>query len=342
MNGKVVVDDKQNFAVIYNMIAEAKLEFWKQANKSIIELYFNIGKFISQRVNESKWGQKTIIQLAAYIKNKEPINKGFSDRSLWRMKQFYETYKDLPRLTASLLKVTWSNHLHIMSKTKTIEEKEFYLQLAANNHYTEKSLAKIIDSGTYERTMIANTNLSTIMTEFPAETKGLFKSSYIFDFIDLPFDYKEHDLRKALINNLRNFLLEMGPNFSLIGEEYVVQVGMKDFKIDLLLHNRNLNALVAVELKTTEFEPEYLGKLQFYLEALDQDVKKPHENPSIGILICKTKNKEIVKYAINRSMSPAMVAEYETKLIDKKLLAKKLHEISEELSTINNEDEENL
>lgn len=342
MNNNLVDEDTQNFSVVYDMIADAKLKFWQQANKSVIELYFNIGKFIRNSVIHNGWGQKTITLLADYIKSKEPTAKGFSARSLWRMKQFYEFYGDLPRLAELLLKVTWTNHLHIMSKTRTIEEKEFYLQLAANNHYTEKQLAKIIDSGTYERTMIANTSLSTIMAEFPAETKGVFKSSYIFDFIDLPLDYKEHDLRKALVNNLKNFLLEMGPNFSLIGEEYVVQVGMKDFRIDLLMHNRNLNALVAIELKTTEFEPEHLGKLQFYLEALDRDIKKPHENPSIGILICKTKDKEVVKYALNRSMSPAMVAEYETQLIDKKLLAKKLHEISEELSALDDENEADL
>ena len=156
----------------------------------------------------------------------------------------------------------------------------------------------------------------------------------------LPEQHKEYDLKKALVNNLKKFLLEMWPNFSLIGEEFAVQVGMKDFKIDLLLHNRDLNCLVCAEIKTTEFQPEYLGKLEFYLEALDQNVKKTHENPSIGILICKTKDDEVVQYALNRSMSPAMVAKYETNLIPKELLQKKLHEISEIIEDNDLDDED--
>jgi len=145
----------------------------------------------------------------------------------------------------------------------------------------------------------------------------------------LPIEHKENDLRKALLKNFKQFLLELGHDFSFIGEEYVVQVGMKDFRIDLLMHHRALNCLVAIELKVTEFQPEYLGKLQFYLEALDRGVKKIHENPSIGILICKTKDDEVVNYAMNRNASPAMIAEYETKLIDKGFLRKKLHEMTQ-------------
>lgn len=132
--------------------------------------------------------------------------------------------------------------------------------------------------------------------------------------------------------------MELGPDFSLLGEEYVVSVGMKDFKIDLLMHNRRLNVLVAIELKTVEFQPEHLGKLQFYLEALDKEIRQPHENPSIGILICKTKDKEVVEFALNRSMSPTMIADYETKLISKDILAKKLHELSEILNQIDDDD----
>ena len=151
----------------------------------------------------------------------------------------------------------------------------------------------------------------------------------MFEFLGLPDDHKEHDLRRALVQNLKKFLTELGPDFSLMGEEYPLQVGMKDFRIDLLMFHRGLNCMVAIELKTTEFQPAHFGQLQFYLEALDNDVKKPHENPSIGILICKTKDEDVVKYAMNRSMSPAMIAEYETKLINKSLLQKKLHELGD-------------
>lgn len=250
------------------------------------------------------------------------------------MKSFYEAYKDNTKLSTLLTEIDWSSHLHILSKTKKSEEREFYLELFAKHRHTTREVERIIDSATYERTIIGNEKLTTALTEFPVSTKNMFKDLYSFEFLSLPEDHKENDLKKALLLNLRQFLLEIGPDFSVLGEEYIVQVGGKDFRIDLLLHNRELNCLTAIELKITEFQPEYLGKLQFYLEALDRDVRKPHENPSIGILICKTKDDEVVKYALSRSMSPTMIAEYETKLIDKKRLQEKLHEISETLAAI--------
>ena len=149
--------------------------------------------------------------------------------------------------------------------------------------------------------------------------------------------HKEDELRKGLLKNLKQFLLELGADFSLIGEEYPLQVGMKDFRIDLLMFHRGLNGMVAIELKATEFHPSHLGQLQFYLEVLDRDIRKPHENPSIGILICKTKDDEVVKYAMNRNISPTMIAEYETKLINKSILQKKLHELSLSFDNYNEE-----
>jgi len=244
------------------------------------------------------------------------------------MKQFYETYSGNEKLSTLLTEISWSNHLHIIAKTKTLEEKAFYLDLAAKHHYPARDLARIIDSDTYERTRMADLKLSSVLTEFPIPTTGVFKDSYIFEFLGLPDDHKENDLRQALVSHLKRFLTELGADFSLIGEEYPLQVGVKDFRIDLLMFHRGLNCMVAIELKTTDFQPSYVGQLQFYLEALDTDIKKPHENPSIGILICKTKDDEVVKYAMNRNMSPTMIAEYETKLINKSLLQKKLQELN--------------
>jgi predicted nuclease of restriction endonuclease-like (RecB) superfamily len=270
--------------------------------------------------------------LSDYILGQDGSTQGFSARNLWRMKSFYESYKDQSKLSAMLTEIGWSNHLHILSKTKTLEEKEFYLQLASKNRYTERDFARIIDSCTFERTLIADKKLSAALTEFPAS--GVFKDSYVFEFVNLPEKHKEKDLQKALVANLKQFLLELGPDFTLIKDEFPLQVGMRDFKIDILLHSRVLNNLVAIELKIDEFQPEYLGKLQFYLEALDRDVRKPHENPSIGILICKSKDEEVVKYALSKSTSPAVIAEYETKLINKEVLMKKLHELSLELENV--------
>ena len=310
------------------MIIQAQDKAWQQVNNILINLYWNIGQYVSDKVKNDSWGQGVVQKLSRYILSKNPVSKGFSARNIWRMKKFYETYKDHEKLSALLTEISWTNHLHLLSKTKTLEEKEFYLNLATKQHYSERNFARLIDSATFERTTLADQKLSTALTEFPISPKGVFKDSYVFEFLDISDEHKEHDLKRSLLKNLRKFLLEMGPDFSFIAEEYLVQVGMKDFRIDLLMHHRGLNCMVACELKVSEFQPEYLGKLQFYLEALDRDIKKPHENPSIGILICKDKDEEIVKYALNRNISPAMIAEYETKLIDKQLLQNKLRQIT--------------
>lgn len=328
MLGIAAVSHQDAFAAVYSMITEAQSKAWRQVNNTLIELYWNIGQYVSERVNTNGWGKGIVEEMSKYIIAKNPSVTGFSARNIWRMKQFYETYQGNEKLSALLTEITWTNHLHILSKTKSDNEKLFYIELAAKHRYSERDFARIIDSNTYERTKLADLKLSAALTEFPIPTKGVFKDSYIFEFLSLPDGHKENDLRRALVSHLKSFLTELGADFSLIGEEYPLQVGVKDFRIDLLMFHRGLNCMVAIELKTTDFQPAYVGQLQFYLEALDQDIKKPHENPSIGILICKTKDEEVVKYAMNRSMSPTMVAEYETKLIDKSLLQRKLHELN--------------
>lgn len=318
----------KHFDHITTLINQARGRALKSVNKELINLYWQIGQYISNEIEKSGWGKQTVEQLSTHITSNDIDSKGFSARNLWRMRQFFEYYKNFTKLSALLAEVSWTNHLHILSKTSSIEEKEFYLNLAAKTYYPERVFAKLIDNGTYERTMLADKKLPPALAELP-NTKNVFKDIYVFDFVNLPTNYREHDLKKALLQNFKTFLLEMGPHFSLIGEEFVVQVGMKDFRIDLLLHNRKLNCMVCLEIKTVEFQPEFLGKLEFYLEALDKNIKQPHENPSIGILICKTKDEEVVQYALNRSMSPAMIAKYETNLIPKEILRQKLHEISE-------------
>jgi predicted nuclease of restriction endonuclease-like (RecB) superfamily len=323
-----------DFIKIYEIIASTKENVWYGVNSAMIKLYWTIGQFVSNKVKNDGWGKNVVEGLSEYILSRDTSSKGFSARNIWRMKQFYETYEKNTELSAVLTEISWSNHLHVLTKTKLMEEKVFYLNLAAKNHYSERNFAKLIDSGTFERTALSDKKLSALLTVLP---RGVFKDPYIFDFVELPENHDEKDLKAGLLGNLKRFLLEFGHDFSLIGEEYTVQVGMKDFKIDLLLYHRGLSCLTAIELKVTEFKPEYLGKMQFYLEALDKQIKKPHENPSIGIIICKTKDEEVVKYALNRNTSPAMVAEYETKLVNKNLLQKKLHEFSQYLELIEEE-----
>lgn len=165
-----------------------------------------------------------------------------------------------------------------------------------------------------------------MLRQLHPEALNIFKDSYLVDFLGLPDSHSEADLHQGLLTRLRQFLLELGRDYCFIGSEYPIQVGKQDFALDLLFFHRGLNALVAIELKVGRFEPEYLGKLNFYLEALDRDHRKPHENPAIGVLLCATKDDEVVEYALSRSLSPALIAEYQTQLPDKKLLQAKLHE----------------
>jgi len=266
---------------IKEKIRTAQFVALKAVNKEIINLYWEIGHMLFFKTQEG-WGKSIVEKLSKDILQEFQGVKGFSTRNLWRMKQFYEIYKDDIKLPSVLTEITWSNHIHIMSKTKTGSERKYYLGLCSKGNYSARELEKLIDSGSYERTLIADKKLPTLLAEFPVNTKGIFKDSYLFDFLNLSTTHQEKDLRKALISNLKQFLLELGPDFSLMGEEYIIQVGNKDFKIDLLMFHRGLNCMCAIELKTKEFHPSHLSQLQFYLEVLDTDIKKPHENPSIG------------------------------------------------------------
>jgi predicted nuclease of restriction endonuclease-like (RecB) superfamily len=248
-------------------------------------------------------------------------------RSLYRMRQLYEAYRQKQFVSAVLTQISWTNHLLILSKTKTKEEREFYLALSIKERYSSRELERQIDSGYYERAMLSRKKfVSSALTQIHSDPASVFKDTYILDFLALPKEYLERDLRKSIVANLRDFILEFGKDFTFVGQEYRIQVGGNDYYIDLLFFHRGLKCLVMLELKIDDFKPEYLGKLNFYLEALDRDVKKQDENPSVGIILCKSKDDEVVEYALSRNLSPALIAEYKTKLIPKRTLEKKLHE----------------
>lgn len=316
----------KSFDEIVNLIEKARDNAIKKVNEELIMLYWNVGKFISLKVSSADWGDAVIDDLASFIKANYPKIKGFNRRGLYRMKQFYETYKNNEFVSTLLTQISWSNHLHILSKTKTMEEKEFYLSLCVKEKYSARELERQINSAYFERYMLSAQKISPAIKEFNEKTENTFLDSYVLEFLDLPEKVSEYDLRKAIIHNLKNFILEIGKDFTFVGEEYRVQVGNKDFYIDLLFYHRGLSCLVAFELKIDDFSPEYIGKMNFYLEALDRDIKKPNENPSVGVILCTNKEDEVVEYAMSRNLSPTMVAEYTLKLIDKKLLQEKLHE----------------
>lgn len=334
---EIVEDKEKSFLEVLNLIQEAKEQTFNAINTGVITLYWNIGEYISNKVKKASWGMGVVSELADYIQNKIPNQKGFSDKNIWRMKQFFETYHGNKKLMELLNKVSWSNHLHILGKTKTMEEKEFYLKLSIRERYTKREIERQIDSGYFERYMLSEPKLSPVVRELGNDKQKHFKDLYALDFLDLPKDYSEFDFQKSIIKNLKDFVLEFGKDFAFIGEEYRVQVGNSDFFIDLLFYHRDLQCLVAFELKIEAFKPEFLGKLNFYLEALDRDIKKPHENPSVGIILCPTKDNAVVEYSLSRNMSPALIAEYQTKLIDKKILQDKLNNMIQIREDMQNE-----
>ncbi|MEI7879781.1 MAG: PDDEXK nuclease domain-containing protein [bacterium] len=309
------------------MIQTAKARAFQAANTVLSDLYWNVGAYIIRKLESAQWGDGVVSQLAAFIASRHPDIRGFTRSNLFRMRQFHALYRTDEKVAALLRQLSWTQNLTIMSKCKRPEEREFYLQMTHREQWSTRELERQIDACLFERQILAPAKVSAVLTQLYPAAPQVFKDSYLLDFLDLPEPFDEHDLQKGLVRNLKRFLLELGRDFCFVGEQYRLQVGGKDFLLDLLFYHRELRCLVAFELKIDDFKPGYLGQLSFYLEALDRDVRKPHENPSVGVLLCKSKDREVVEYALNRTLSPALVAEYETKLPDRNLLLAKLHEL---------------
>ena len=357
-----------DFSNIVQLIKTAQSRALSSVNSELVNLYWQVGQYVSRQLENTTWGDGTVKELAQYIQKQHPEIKGFDKKNLYRMCRFYQIYTNLPfvaplvrqiqqtdnesnKIVAPVVRqlpdtpsdikglsdirdtilsnISWSHHLIIVGRCKTAEEREFYIRLCIREHYSKRELDRQISSSAFERVMIGNARLPESIKQLPQNITNVLKDSYVFEFLNLPEPYIENDLRKALLHELKLFMLELGPDYLFVGEEFPIKVGNRDFRIDLLFFHRSLQCLVAFELKTDRFEPEYLGKTNFYLEALDRDVRKPNENPSIGILLCKDRDEEVVEYVLSRSLSPTMVAQYLTELPDKKLLQQKLHELFE-------------
>ena len=310
---------------LIHIIEESRQNALKKVNEELIKMYWKVGEFLSKETEHASYGDAYIDEISREIQETFPGIKGFNRRGLYRMKKFYETYKDNEIVTPLVTQISWTNHLLIMSGCKTDEEREFYIRLCIKENYSKRQLERQLDSGYYERYMLSKETL------LPESVKKLgenpFLDSYVMEFLDLPNEFHENDLRKALIRNMKDFILELGKDFTFIDEEYKVQVGGDDFRIDLLFYHRGLQCLVAIELKIGKFKPEYISKLDFYLEALDRQAKKENENPSVGLLLCAAKNDEVVEYAMSRTMSPMLVSQYQLQLPDKTVLEKKLQQL---------------
>ena len=320
---------KNPFQKVVDIVEQARQRMFQNVNTELIKMYWSIGEYISEQTSKASYGDAFVNQLAEFIANNYPDIKGFNRRGLYRMRQFYETYKDEEKVSTLLTQLTWSNHLKILSGCKTMDERIFYMNMSVKEKYSARELERQINSGYYERYMLSENTQTLALKQANEETRKVFLDTYVLEFLNVHDTVSEYDLKKSIIKNLKDFILEIGRDFTFMGEEYRVQVGNHDYYIDLLFYHRSLMCLVAFELKIGEFKPEYIGKMNFYLEALDREIRRDNENPSVGVILCASKDDEVVEFALSRSLSPTMVSEYKLKLIDKKLLQKKLKEYIE-------------
>ena len=315
------------FDEIVRMIDAARERAWRAVNTELVSLYWEIGKWLSARRAKAEWGDKVVANAAEYLASRRPDLKGYNKRTLYRMLEFYETYKDDQIVTPLVTQIGWTQHLIIMTRAKTPEERRFYIEKCISAPCSKRSLERLFDSSFFERRRLGEGAPSSALVKprLRAEVPDL----YALEFLDLPRKHREATLREAIVSHMRDFILELGSDFTFVGQEYPIKVGKSDFAIDLLFYNRALRCFFAFELKTRRFRPADIGQIDFYLEALDRDVRKPDENPSVGVVLCTDKDDTVVEYALSRSMSPTMVSSYRTALPDKALLQQRLRQITD-------------
>jgi len=296
---------------IKERIYQSQYRALKAVNKELIKLYWEIGASIIEKQEQYGWGKSVVENLSKDLQKEFPGVKGFSMQNLWYMRQFYLEYKENEKLQPLVGEISWSKHLVIIAKCKDDLEREFYIKMTKKYGWSKSVLIHQVEGGAYEHFLLNQTNFDKSLTEkYKHQAKLAVKDKYSFDFLEMMDDYKERDLELGLIKNIRSFLMEMGGEYSFIGNQYKLSLDGEDFYIDLLLYHRKLKCLVAIELKTTDFKPEYAGKMQFYLAVLDDTIKLEDENPSIGIIVCKTKKRTVVEYALNTATKPMGVADY--------------------------------
>ena len=296
---------------IKTRIRHAQYQAFRAVNNELLSLYWDLGESIHQKQKSLGWGKSVVQSLANDLQAEFPGRNGFSARNLWNMRDFYGEYSALPKLQPLVAEISWAKNLVIMARCKDLLEKEFYLRATARFGWTKAVLQHQIDNQSYAKYLLNQTNFDqTMPPEIKAQAVLAVKDHYTFDFLGLADEHSERELEVALVQNLRSFLSEMGGLFTFVGTQHRVEVGGQEYFIDLLLFHRRLRALVAIELKVRSFQPEHKGKMEFYLEALDTQERLADENPSIGIIICRDKNKTVVEYALRTARRPIGVATY--------------------------------
>lgn len=277
----------------------------------MIALYWEVGKRITEQQTALGWGKSVVENLSRDIQKEFPGIQGFGVRNMWDMARFYAEYQSNEILQPLVAEISWSKHIVILTKCKETRQRQFYILATKKYGWTKDVLINKIEAKTYENYLLGQSNFDiTLPDSIKNQAILALKDEYTFDLVGLAEEHSEYELEQAIIKNIRAFLMEFGTDFSFIGNQYRLEVDGKEYFIDLLLYNRRLQAMIAIELKIGEFQPEYKGKMEFYLNILNDTVKLPHENPAIGIIICKSKSRMIVEYALKSSNMPIGVATY--------------------------------
>lgn len=327
-----VVSNEARFAEVIALIEAARGRAYQAVNTELVSLYWQLGEYISGKIATAEWGDGVVEELAASLARRFPGLRGFTRRNLFRMRQFFEAYRGHKKVSPLVRQLPWTHHLIILTEAKPDDTREFYILAAIKERWSKRELERQIRSGAVLRKTSLSRTVSPVVTQIHPTALDELKNAYNLEFLSLPEQHSEADLHASLLLHLGRFLTELGRDFCFVGSQYPVQVGNQDFAIDLVFFHRGLQCLVAFELKVEKFKPADLGQLSFYVEALDRDVKKVHERPTLGVLLCATKDDEVVEYALARTTSPTLVAEYQTFLPSKNLLRAKLHELYAQLA----------
>lgn len=299
------------FKEIKERIVQARYQALKAVNKELIGLYWDIGRHIVDKQEKLGWGKAVVENLAKDLQKEFPGIQGFSVANLWRMKNFYIQYYKNEKLAPLVREISWAKNVVIMEKCKNDMQREFYILITKKYGLTKNVLIHRIENESYEKYLLNQTSFDkTLPAKYKGQAKLAVKDEYTFDFLEMGEEYSERELEIALVNNIRRFLIEMGSYFTFIGNQYRVEINDNEYFIDLLLYHRKLKCLIAIEIKVGSFKPEYAGKMQFYLSALDDKVRLKEENPSIGIIICRDKDRTIVEYSLKDVHKPMGVATY--------------------------------
>lgn len=311
-NSSILSPEYLNFKnEITARIRSAQYEALKAVNKEIIALYWEVGKRITEQQTALGWGKSVVENLSRDIQKEFPGIQGFGVRNMWDMARFYAEYQSNEILQPLVAEISWSKHIVILTKCKETRQRQFYILATKKYGWTKDVLINKIEAKTYENYLLGQSNFDiTLPDSIKNQAILALKDEYTFDLVGLAEEHSKYELEQAIIKNIRAFLMEFGTDFSFIGNQYRLEVDGKEYFIDLLLYNRRLQAMIAIELKIGEFQPEYKGKMEFYLNILNDTVKLPHENPAIGIIICKSKSRMIVEYALKSSNMPIGVATY--------------------------------